>query len=353
MISVRVKAIKGNQSGLASILVAGIFIALLTLVVTSFALLMRQEQRQALDRQLSTQAYYAAESGVNDAIKALQIDPNIPNTNDCSETGTVTGGKKLDDQNTGVTYTCVLLDKTPGTLEYSPTSTEKSTIVKITASEEINSINLSWEPLTDISDTGYVENSGHPLPMSNSIGDTSNQVRAAGVLRTSLIPIKPPISREQLINETQTLYLYGKKSDTAGQFGTHAYAPGVPGQGVFVDGECNAGSLPNDCNMTINGLSGTNTYYLRLKSIYAQHKVVISANGNNGRVEFSNSQAVIDATGKANDVIRRIQVRVPLNSDFNYPEYALETTDSICKRFQYSLPSVNHPQGGPTTDACQ
>lgn len=353
MISVRVKTIKSNQSGIASILVAGIFIALLTLVVTSFALLMRREQRQALDRQLSTQAYYAAESGVNDAIKALQANPDIANTTDCDDTSSVTGGKKLNDQTSGVTYTCVLLDKTPSTLEYSPTSTDKSTIVKITASEPITSVNISWEPTTEVGDTGYVESSNHPLPMANSIGDTTNQVRAAGVLRTSLIPIRSSISREQLINETQTLFLYGKKADIPGEFGAHAFSPGVPGQGVFVDGNCNTASVPNDCNMKITGLSGTNTYYLRLKSIYTPHKVVISANGAGGRVEFSNSQAVIDATGKANDVIRRIQVRVPLNSNFNYPEFALETTDSICKQFQYSLPSENHPNGGQATDNCQ
>ena len=39
----------------------------MSLIVLGFAQISRRNQRESLDRQLSTQAFYAAESGVNDA----------------------------------------------------------------------------------------------------------------------------------------------------------------------------------------------------------------------------------------------------------------------------------------------
>ncbi len=57
--------LKQNESGLAAIAVTMIIMGIVTLIVVGFATLMRREQRQALDQQLSTQAFYAAESGVN------------------------------------------------------------------------------------------------------------------------------------------------------------------------------------------------------------------------------------------------------------------------------------------------
>jgi hypothetical protein len=47
------------------------------------------------------------------------------------------------------------------------------------------------------------------------------------------------------------------------------------------------------------------------------------------------AQAVIDSTGKAQDVLRRIQVNVPLRatSQNELSDYAIQSTDAICKRF--------------------
>lgn len=48
------------------------------------------------------------------------------------------------------------------------------------------------------------------------------------------------------------------------------------------------------------------------------------------------AQIKVDSTGKAQDVLRRIQVRLPLNatgSQNQLPDNALQSTDSICKRF--------------------
>ena len=47
-------------------------IVIISLIVLGFAQLARRNQRQTLDSQLSTQTYYAAESGVNAALRIVR-----------------------------------------------------------------------------------------------------------------------------------------------------------------------------------------------------------------------------------------------------------------------------------------
>jgi hypothetical protein len=51
---------------------------------------------------------------------------------------------------------------------------------------------------------------------------------------------------------------------------------------------------------------------------------------------LAGSQIIIDSTGRAQDVLRRIQVRMSVDaggSKNQLPDNALQSTDSICKRF--------------------
>jgi len=65
------ESLQRNQSGMVSIMVTMILMIVMSLIVVGFAQVSRRNQRVALDRQLSTQAFYAAESGVNDAREFL------------------------------------------------------------------------------------------------------------------------------------------------------------------------------------------------------------------------------------------------------------------------------------------
>jgi Tfp pilus assembly protein PilX len=103
-----------NQSGFVSIVVCLIIMVILTLVTIGFSKLMGRAQRQALDRQLSTQAFYAAESGVNDALLVYKSDP----TKLDKTCGTV---KNIID--TSVAATCVFSDGNPTSVEYGDVGT--------------------------------------------------------------------------------------------------------------------------------------------------------------------------------------------------------------------------------------
>ncbi len=114
-----------ERSGVVSLVITLFIMLIVTLVALSFATLMRREQRQALDRQLNTQAFYAAETGINDTIKALQQDPTgVGDINSCDTTAQnriringITPNRTLD-SDARIAYTCVFVDQTPTELEY-------------------------------------------------------------------------------------------------------------------------------------------------------------------------------------------------------------------------------------------
>ena len=63
---IRQLSLHKNQSGVVSIVASIIIMVILSLIAISFARIMRQEHQQAFERQLHTQAYYAAETAIND-----------------------------------------------------------------------------------------------------------------------------------------------------------------------------------------------------------------------------------------------------------------------------------------------
>lgn len=323
--------IRQQESGLVSIIVAITLITIISLITTSFALLARRESRQALDRQLSTQAFYAAESGINDAIEKIKDGPIDIQT--CDRTNELTGNPDLGN---GSSYTCVLVDESPTSLDFSPISADDGKTVRLQASENIDSIKISWQDANG--GTDFATNSSHLLPQAGSPNNFSEQV---GLLRASIIPITSSISRENLVNNSQTLFLYPKGDTTKDQVGTYGYQTGLTSQGNFVDGRCHRDNTPRHCNVVINGFAAqgqsTRTIYLRLKGIYRSANVSVQAfNAAGNPLPLSDGQAVIDATGKANDVLRRVQVRVPVQTQFVSPDFALESADSICKLISYT-----------------
>ena len=343
-----------NERGVVSLLVTLVFMVVITLIVLGFAKIVRREQRQALDRQLSTQAFYAAESGVNDAIKVLQANSNAAKPN-CDNIGadpsyaTVLGPNSNQLDGTSVQYTCVLVNLTPNTLEYSNIGTDAATSVPINASASISSLSIGWQD-TDggNSFSGCPATLGSFPPTTGSPSwPTSNC--DAGVLRVDIVPIGADLSRSNLLNTNSTIFLYPGTTGT----NNDSLANLTASKGQIKPGKCGASGAPTSrpCNFTI-GLSGSN-YFLRLRSIYRPNAVTISATTSSGQVSLSNAQAAIDSTGKANDVLRRIGVRVNLNpAGDGSPSFSLQSRDSLCKRFSYtSTPlAVN---ADPIDPACQ
>ncbi len=343
-----------RQDGFVSIIMALVIMIFVTLIALGFAFLARQNQQQNQNRLLSTQAFYAAESAVNDAVNFFTTSLNgngtinPVRTTSCS-TGLPSGpATTVGSTNTYVKYTCVLYDTAPTTLERT-VGTNQSEILRIQSQngQPIQSVTISWKDAQG--QRAFAANNGYWLPQTaysgapGNAGNGANLATQTGVLRDTLIPFFGSTSRADLTTKTQTAFLYPKANNTANVVASQPFIGSVSvsdqNQGVFVDGNCNANSTPYFCNMTFTGLnsplSSTSTYYLRLRGLYRSSSVIVSAStSGNANVPLINDQAVVDATGKANNVLRRIQVRVPLQISANRPEFAIESIDSLCKLLQ-------------------
>ncbi len=81
-------------------------------------------------------------------------------------------------------------------------------------------------------------------------------------------------------------------------------------------------------------------WYLRIKSIYKSNSLSIVASENGTPRELQNAQAIVDATGKATDVLRRIQVRLSISGIAgNRPEFPIHSLGSLCKRVKVHAPN--------------
>jgi Tfp pilus assembly protein PilX len=112
-------------------------------------------------------------------------------------------------------------------------------------------------------------------------------------------------------------------------------------------------------------------YYVRLTALYSTLNVSIQGStgisGPEQSVKIKEAQAVVDVTAQGNDVLKRLQARVGLTPEVNYdyPNYALQSMDTLCKRLRlpqqrassdpnpYGTARIDDPPGGGTDVACQ
>lgn len=355
--------LNNNQSGLVSIIVTMIIIIVISLIVIGFAQLSRREQRQALDKQLNSQAFYAAESGVNDAIHAIKNGYSNAKTNcgpdaagplsDIPGVGSGPQGKQLD-ASSNIGYTCLLIDQTPPSIELGVVDVDKSPVVPLNSVDpatgnpvSLDTLRISWQ---DKDAVGGFETADYPkFP---PIVGAGSWVGNTGLVRAALTPTDGALTRDTLITDTYTTYLYPNPGAGAPQ--VKDYASGVANQGDIISGKCNITNASTtlkfcniDFNLTADARSvGKSHFSLRLKSIYKASSIRITGLHAGSPVDFQGAQAMIDSTGRANDVIRRIQVRVPLSNDSVLPQYLLESSNSICKVIEVRPGGESHTAGG-------
>ena len=338
------KRVRGEE-GIAAILIAMFIMIILTLITLGFARIMRREQRQALDSSLTTQAFYAAESGINDAISAINSGALTTDINTCVS---ASFPNRTVSATQNASYSCLLVDQTPSNLEYNQGSitANRSTVIPIEASvpgQYFKTLTISWSS-DDTAPHSFRRCTDTLLDtVSNWTGDT-------GLLRFDLVPIVTSsgntVTRDSpggLIDSTMSAYLNPAKSSCAGNSPIN-FASGTSNQGRIYTEHCNVGNTPRDCNMTINLPSTVHKYMLRVKSMYHNSNMTITGTDtSDANVSFFGAQKQIDSTGKVSDVVRRLQVRVP-SKQVPVPEYVVQSMDGICKQLDVA------PAPSPTAD---
>lgn len=370
------KTIRKNERGFASIVISLVLIIILGLLTVGFAQLARREQQNSLDKQLASQAYDAAESGVNAAYHDITtIDPatitplnpngepyintsnvppslsntcltssNVPTNGNGGLDYTTTANQTLDTQN-GVSYTCLMVNLQPPNLKYDnvlPDSARSITFSTPVTSGTLDNLIVKWNTYDNQTATPSFPTA------SNSFGFPSvASWNSPAVLEVSLTPLPSgSFNRNSLINGTYTTYLYPSTSDASAPYLANDTHPGS--QGLIEASSCtSAGS----CTGTISGLSNLAnnpdaapgaSYILHILDYYDESQT-ITVNGTNAGGSSVNfiGQDLIDVTGKAQYVLKRLQEQVQPNSQPTLPTYAIEG-QNICKRFN-TFPSATTP----------
>lgn len=321
------KKLFSNQQGVASILVAVVLMLVMSLIVLAMSQNAQREQRQSLDRQLSDQAFYNAESGINDAAAYLYQNPGAGiDKTDCSTQ--LPGIDNKIDGAAGVNkYTCLLYDKAPKSVQFDNISTSAPKVVPIQAvndagaSVNISTLTVSWDDTAnrngDINGSCSFNSGAPTLPNSCNYGGLRFEI------------ISPSENRDLIRQRAFISFLLPHAN--AGNNISVATSNYPNNQGIISGTNCSGGVGVRRCSKTITDI-GRNNLYVNLRSLYRPVNVSISGTDTDGSaIRFKDAQIMIDATGKANDVLRRVQVRIPANSQFDYPGFALQSKDSICK----------------------
>lgn len=325
---------KSKQAGVVSIMVTIILMIVISLLVLGFAQISRRNSRQALDQQLSTQAFYAAETGVNDATNlvrdALAASQNVPTKDTCDAgTGEVANFysslNPVLDADDGVEYTCLMVDPSPTTLRYGDVGTTSVIVPILPETGSLQSIQLTWQTKEDTA----TPIDGCPSSTSGVFTTSSVWTCGYGVLRFDLVPVDGTFNANDLQQRTMTTFAVPQ---SAGGSAAVPYANANPNANTRVGAQCNN----TNCSINITSLT-TGQYYMRISSQYKNVSLQVSATDAGSPVGLLGAQALIDSTGKAQDVLRRIQVHAPLSasgtSKNQMSDYALWTNESLCKRF--------------------
>lgn len=324
-----------NQRGMVSIMIASILVVIMALITIGFTRVVSNEQRQAIDRQLSEQAFYAAESGINAAIKSTGFPPATIK-DDCDVSAYDNGEVSADND---VTFTCVRINPTPQDLVFSNDSitTNRAKVVPIITNPRASELTIQWYDASH-----NVSGTCSNAPTLPTVENWNN----VAPIKMDLIGIPSgSFGREDLVNSQFSAILFPCVGGSGVTSIAFANASGDDDLGRIVPVRCDS-TQDYECSLTITGINpGGTTYqqhYIRFNSLYSNVNVRITADDNvvGNTLLFAEAQAIVDSTGRAVDVLRRIQARVPLYEEYITPNGTLQTVDNICKLYDVQASSV-------------
>lgn len=377
---------KQREAGAVSLFVVLFATLLITIVTVSFVQLMIKDQQQATTSDLSQSAYDSAQAGVEDAKRLLVLNQACKNntaasTVDCveitnsltptpgqSETSCDTlaraglvseiNGETIVQQNDSTdnkldqAYTCVKVGV--NTDDYKDQlAVNQSALIPITGVSSFDSVELSWFSRQDVSSATNDPTVGFPTVDATTplppVGDKW-KFNYPPLMRTQLLQTGGGFKLSDFDDNadgnksnTNTLFLYPIRGASGGPETVKDFSldarktPTLGPQPVsckpsFNDGEyvCTAAlKLPNP----IDGNTANRGAYLRLTALYNGAHFSVRLKNGSDYVKFNGVQPIVDSTGRANDMFRRVKARIELKGDFTYPEAAIDMNGNLCKNF--------------------
>ena len=385
---------RNNERGAVSLFVVIFAMLLLTVVTISFLRIVMTDLRQASDVDLSQSAFDSAQAGVEDAKRALlryQAYCSTVSEADCAALakqlsvdtcntalrigGVVPGTSgEVPVQSTSSSsasasfeqaYTCVTLrlntsdvigSASDGASKFVPL---KGVDPSTGAPVDFNEVTISWFSQRDLSSPSQpvsLTSASAPSPLLRQTDWPANR---PPVLRVQLIQVGDSFSLKDFDSITassesnaNTLFLYPSSNG--------ATSSSVVGRDIRSSGPGDSPDaasptstpLPVKCVSSVSAggyacsivLSlpdpvggGKRTGYLRVTPFYRSANFQVKLGASGVPIDFNAVQPSVDATGRANDIFRRVETRVELHADgTSLPDAAVDVTTEFCKDFAVS-----------------
>lgn len=353
-----IKNLQASKKGVASLYVV-IFATILFGVITlSFIRIILSETDQANKDDLSQSAYDSAMAGVEDAKRAVNLYykcQSNPSASGCNEVrnrqlfdgdcdnfplktylyGDTYPGEVLVQEsvsnNSDQAYTCVILKNVVADYRSTLTSDTRTRVVPL----GIGSNNLS--DVKEIKFQWYSEVNGTKFKNLNTSGTFANKTN------TSV----PPVISLSLIKTGANINLDDFNNSTADNFSTMVFLPSESENAINVIDQSIINAAANSdqdnspflikcqheefaCTVNLTGLNFANggnamlVVSMPYGDIITDFAVTLKKSDGSS-IDFTNVQVSVDSTGRANQLVRRVETRLdPADIFFPYPQYAVE-----------------------------
>lgn len=359
-----------KQAGITSLFVVIFSTILLSIITLSFAYMMNREVQRSSDDELSQSAYDSAMAGVEDAKRVIMLARSgnqaardaieLGECNTVAEAG-VAGSPGdtetiIQSTTTGVgaelnqAYTCVTIDLDSDDYVSSIDQPMRSAFVPLTATDEFDRVRVEWHATTADGIENSCSDSSPELHLCQAAA-WGDQATVPALLRAQLITPGDNISYSTLDSSSggTTAFLYPKSLGGSlgveiAMNGYQRYVNAVGGSGGSANRlemvECEddlsyIGGYRCQATLVLSDpiSAGSELSLLRLTPVYNATSFRVSLLDGSNQVQFAGVQPVVDSTGRANDLFRRVEARLSLASDAEYPEYAIDVDGDICKDF--------------------
>lgn len=349
-----------NQTGAVSLISVLLFTLIITVLTLAYMQSAIRQQKNALNYDFSTRAYYAAEAGAQDAIRGMGSNP----ASKTSCTPFTAGGNGVVGQDDfGLRYTCQLITVNPsemtGQLNAGETAMLQLNPSATPAPSGPYRLEVRWS--LRAGEVRVPREVSEPVFPSydqwNESGSPLHALLRVGVISARKVNPTKDTTKQRVIFLNPTSLSATAHDDGAFTGGSPVFSEVnddiLPQQETLVN---NAACFPSNsvpvsrpdfgsysCKRTII-LSGydlnSQAIYVRVGAIYEDTNFSITltrqAVADRTAIPMRNSQAVVDVTGSAyGEMFRRIQQRVSLGGYVKEtgPDAALIAGEGICKQF--------------------
>lgn len=358
---------KLNSTGAASMVVVIFFSIIISIVTIGFIRLAINEQRQSTDLDLSQRAYYAAESGLEDARRAVgeylsgELLASELNADTCDVPDGYDG---VLDTEFDIEYTCMFIDLTPADYEVSLDAPNQTKQVKLRAlnpgggSPNIGSMTIEWHiNAASPEGDGLLSADGGSYGLRGATANNMPQFGSWGntpaMMEMQFIAYPNNITAASIRDNVSFL---SPNNGGAGVNQQVFLAPSNPNptvNGQVLPGECSDVAVGEFvCRATYNlNQANSNEIVLRMTNHYAATNVRLTMttgpNSGGQTLLFADAQASVDVTGRASTVYRRVEANLDLQTLELLPDYTVQTAEDICKNFSFttSLSNFSAPAG--------